>query len=528
MGSGFRPRGLRTAWRLARWTARARAAQAPAAAAAEPGHQPRNSGGLRILTDTVFQQALPWVGISTALARALSLRGHDVVSLRCEGLLPQCEHTLGRQPQPSCLLCAHSMRHVASGTALATLGATQLLTVHDRAAAERAVAGTPVAALQGLTVDGIPIGRLAARELQRYARGHIAHPEMDPDFRAWLLTALLLSTLMDRALAEVRPDLVFATNGRVLPSAVLLERARRRGVRTVTWDNEPTHADGLVFSHHGTAATVPLEDVWPQAQQQPLTATERDALQVFRGHWATRHHPVRGELPSGLRDGARSVVVFSNSAWDMAAVDRNVGFGSMFDWLDAVVDAARRHPDVDVVVRAHPAERAGTPDLWSRTPVPETLRARSGPIPANVHLVDATAAVDTYALLARATVVMVYSSRIGLEAALAGMRPWVAGETTYRGKGFSRDLEGPADLDAAFRLETPDRLTEEEQSVAERFAYLWWFRTLVRMPWLVDGHRVLPVPGRDRLAPGGDAILDRLCDAVATGAPFLDLGTPAR
>jgi hypothetical protein len=239
------------------------------------------------------------------------------------------------------------------------------------------------------------------------------------------------------------------------------------------------------FKHHGTAATVPLEDVWPQAQQQPLTATERDALQVFRGHWATRHHPVRGELPSGLRDGARSVVVFSNSAWDMAAVDRNVGFGSMFDWLDAVVDAARRHPDVDVVVRAHPAERAGTPDLWSRTPVPETLRARSGPIPANVHLVEATAAVDTYALLARATVVMVYSSRIGLEAALAGMRPWVAGETTYRGKGFSRDLEGPADLDAAFRLETPDRLTEEEQSVAERFAYLWWFRTLVRMPWLV-------------------------------------------
>ncbi|MGE0393654.1 MAG: hypothetical protein AB7P67_08815, partial [Vicinamibacterales bacterium] len=288
-------------------------------------------------------------------------------------------------------------------------------------------------------------------------------------------------------------------------------------------DTEPTHPDGLVFSHGGEAVVVPLDDAWEDARQQPLTGAQREALRAFAAQWASAHHPARGRLPAGLRDGARLVVAFSNAAWDMAAVDRDVAFAGMFAWLDAVVDAARRHPDVDVVVRAHPAERQGTPDLWSRTPVPATLRARHAALPANLHLVEATDAVDTYALLARATVAMIYSSRIGLEAALGGLRPWIAGATTFRGKGFSRDLTAAEDVDAAFRVTARDTLTPDENAMAERFAYLWWFRSLVRVPWLRDGDRVMPAADPARLAPGGDPVIDRLCEAVATGAPFIDL-----
>lgn len=517
---GFGLRGARTAKRVEAWASEARRVRLGAGTPPVPAPGPRS---LRILTDTTFQQALPWLGISTALATALTLRGHAVTGLRCDGLLSQCEHTLGRRPQPSCARCSRSMQSAEHAVALTAIGTGTLVTNADRAMAERTIAGTPDAALTGLVVDGIPLGRLAARELQRFARGAVPDPAADPAYRAWLVTAHLLSTLMDRALDEVRPDLVFATNGRILPAALLTARARSRGVRVVTWDTEPTHPDALVFSHGGEAAVVPLDDAWEPARRQPLTEAQRGALHAFAARWASAHHPVRGRLPAGLRPGARLVVAFSNSAWDMAAVDRDVAFHSMFDWLDAVVETARRHPDVDVVIRAHPAERAATADLWSRTPVPATLRARHGSIPTNLHLVDAADPVDTYALLARATVAMVYSSRIGLEAALAGLRPWIAGATTFRDKGFSRDLTGADDVDAACAVTTRDALTPEEQALAERFAYLWWFRALVRVPWLCDGHRVMPVPEPARLAPGGDPVIDRLCEAIATGTPFTDL-----
>lgn len=513
-------RGIRTARRVEAWAEEARAA-ALHDGTRPPGAPPQRA--LRILTDTTFQQALPWLGISTALARALTLRGHDVTGLRCDGRLAQCEHTLGRQAQPSCARCSGSMRAAEDAVGVHAIGSGTLLTRADHGHAERLIADAAAAPLAGLVVDGIPLGRLAARELQRFARGAVPEPDADPAFRSWVVTAQLLSTLMDRALETVQPDLVFATSGRILPAALLVARARQRRIRVVTWDTEPTHPDALVFSHDGEAAVVPLDDSWEDARRQPLSDAQREDLRAFAAQWASTHHPVRGQVPAGLRGDAPLVVAFSNSAWDMAAVDRDVAFASMFDWLDAVVDAARRHPGVDVVIRAHPAERKGTPDLWSRTPVPATLRARHTTLPPNLHLVAATDPVDTYALLARATVAMVYSSRIGLEAALGGLRPWIAGATTFRGKGFSRDLAGAGDVDAAFGVAARDALTPAEQTLAERFAYLWWFRGLVRIPWLCDGPRVMPVPEPARLAPGGDPVVDRLCEAIVTGTPFTDL-----
>ncbi len=518
-------RGLRTARRLTRWAQGAAAAVAvhgggaPAAGAAPPG--------LRILTDTTFQQALPWAAVSAALATALRLRGHQITALHCDGLLPACELMLGRQPQPSCRLCAGAQSAVGQAFHLPTLSLTGLLTPRDRAEALAAVTRQAPGTLTALAVDAIPLGRLAARELQRYARGFIFDVEGDPAYRPWLISALLLDRLMDRALVRVQPDLVFATNGRILPAAILVARARQRGIRVVTWDTEPTHSDGLVFSHEGEAALVPLDAVWAEAANPPLTEDQQAALATFAEAWRLRHHPATGQVPAGLRDGHPCMVAFANAAWDTAALDRDVGFASMFDWLDQVVAHARAHPHVDVVVRSHPAERAGTPDLWSRTPVAATLRERSGPLPANLHLVDAADVVDTYALVERSTAVLVYSSRIGLEAALRGRRPWIAGATTYRGKGFSRDLAGAADLAAAFGLTSADRLTPGERARAERFAYLWWFRALVRLPWLRNEGREAGPPDMARLAPGGDVRIDRLCEAIATGAPFIDLGAPA-
>jgi hypothetical protein len=42
-------------------------------------------------------------------------------------------------------------------------------------------------------------------------------------------------------------------------------------------------------------------------------------------------------------------------------------------------------------------------------------------------------------------------------------------------------------------------------------------------PFYEFGGAVMPVPEPPRLAPGGDPVIDRLCEAIATGMPFIDL-----
>ena len=487
-----------------------------------------------------FQQVPPWLEVEYSLAAALRLRGHRVDGILCDGLLPLCEMNLGRRERPACSVCAGWLTRYEEAFGFSFSRLTRFLSHEDLELAEREVASIPDHGLTSLAVDGVDVGRLARRELQRYSRGFVFEPAEDPAYRRWLVSAVLLVRLAGRLLDRKRPDIVVTSSGRTLPSACLCTVAGLRGTHVVTWDTEPTHADGLVFSHNDSAVLIPLDNAWRTVSHCPLTDDQKRALQEFLRRWERSeitpypynpepledHDSIRCEL--GLRPSAPLVVAFANSAWDMAAVDRDVGFGSMFEWLFALVDYATAHPEIDLVIRAHPSETNVSPDLRSRTPVGEEIVRRHGPLPSSIRVVEGTSRISSYALADMAHVVSVYASRIGLEVAVRGKRPWLAGETTYRGKGFTCDLRSQEDmiglLDAATFENT---LPAAAITFAERFAYLWFFRYVTRAPLLRPSKPPFALETFRQLAEGGDPVIDSLCYALATGAPFVDLSKRA-
>src|SRR6185295_4570220 len=147
------------------------------------------------------------------------------------------------------------------------------------------------------------------------------------------------------------------------------------------------------------------------------------------------------------RTGAPLIVAFANAAWDMAAVDRDVGFASMFEWLFSLVDYAIAHPEVELVVRAHPAEVNVPAELRSRTPVVAEIRRKYGDLPDHIKLLEGDNPISSYVLAEMAQAPILYATRLGLEMALKGRRPWLAGQTTYRGRGFTRDLGSRAEME---------------------------------------------------------------------------------
>ena len=483
-----------------------------------------------------LQKSPPWLEVEFSVAEALRLRGHAVHGILCDGMVPLCEMNLGRQERPPCGVCVAWLARYEDAFGFRWSRLTNFVRAADRADAERSLIGTPDHEWSTLVVDGVEVGRLARRELQRYHRGFVFEPEADPAYRQWVVSAVLLVRLAVRLLDREQPDIVVTSSGRTLTSACLLAVARRRGVHIVTWDTEPSYADGLVFSHNDTAVTIPLDEAWRDASRQRLTDPQVHVLNEFIGRWARSEITPFPYNPAPLEDAASIrarlrlrrdaplVVVFTNSAWDMAAVDRDVGFSSMFDWLFALVEYGVAHPEIDLVIRAHPSETNVPPDLRSRTPVGPEIMKRYGPLPKHVTLVDGSSPLSSYTLAEMAQVVMVYASRIGLEVALRGQRPWLAGETTYRGKGFTRDLTSKREMVDLLEAGTcNDVLSAEEVELAERFAYLWFFRYVTRLPLLRAAAGPFRLPTFQVLAPGGHPVIDRLCEALVTGAPFLDL-----
>ena len=478
-------------------------------------------------------------GVEYGLAMSLYLRGHDVRGILCDGLLPLCEMNLGPNIRPTCEACIMNLSRYEDAFGFHYERLKHFLTEEDQEHATQLVAETPDDELAALKVNGVPVGRYARREIQRYYRGFIFDAPRDPAFRKWLVSAVLLTWLSERWLDAVQPDIVGVCSGRTLPTACVFEVARHRGIHTVTWDGVATRPDGLMFSHNHPATEIPLDDAWKEAGSESLSAQQFAELNAFLSDWSrSRNTPfpynlnpvedqtlIRSEL--GLRFGVPLVAAFTNTSWDIAVIDRDVGFESMFDWIFSLVEYAINHPEIDLVVRAHPAEKKVPVDLRSRTPVGAEIRKRFQPLPTNIKIIEGDNPISSYSLAQMAQVNMVYASRFGLELAMRGTRTWIAGDVTYRNKGFTLDLASREHMFELLEKDAYDnRLLEAEIKLAQRFAYLWFFRYEVRLPLLHPPDKRFALRSFRELGPGGDPAIENICDAFVTGRPFLDLSLP--
>lgn len=474
-------------------------------------------------------------GTEYGLAMALHLRGHDVRGILCDGLLPLCELNLGPNVRPPCDACIMSLSRYEDAFGFNYDRLKDFLTEEDLVRADRLVTETPVERLATLEVNQVPVGRFARREIQRYYRGFVFEPQKDPAFRKWLISAVLLTWLSERWLDNLQPDIVGVCSGRTLPTACLFEVARQRHIDVVTWDGVASRPDGLMFSHNELATEIPLDDHWQRVSASALSPEESDELSKFLGKWSRSENTpfpynvnpesdadaIRKKL--GLRPDAPLIVAFTNTSWDIAVIDRDVGFDSMFDWLFAFVEYAIKHPEKDFVVRAHPAEKRVPKELQSRTPVGPEIRKRFQ-LPKNVHIVEGDDPISSYTLSTMAQVCMLYASRLGLEIALRGKRPWIAGAVTYRDKGFTLDLQSREHMFSLLDVNTiSEQLSEEQITMAQRFAYLWLFRYEVQLPLLHPPDKRFTLDSFRQLGAGGDWVIDNVCDAFVSGNPFLDI-----
>jgi hypothetical protein len=121
--------------------------------------------------------------------------------------------------------------------------------------------------------------------------------------------------------------------------------------------------------------------------------------------------------------------------------------------------------------------------------------------------------------------VILYSGMLGLEMALRGKRPWIAGDFTYRGKGFTLDLTSREHMYELLDNNSLENiLSEREVKLAQRFAYLWIFRYVFHNPFVKSTDNMFSLESFHALAPGGNAVIDDLCDDILEGKPFIDIG----
>jgi hypothetical protein len=487
------------------------------------------------------------LAIETVLAHAVQRHGGAPVFAYCGGRLPICDvMPVNAAPPMPC----HSCRQYAEGAIRAAgFDAVAMHDVMDVAAsvriARRRVAGlTSVAECEAYMDHGLPLGRLVRISVAWFlSRGTLSEtPQVLDTYRSFLVSGIVAARGLRAVLARTRAQRVFMLNGTFFAESILSALAEERGLPFATYEKGFIR-DGIVVTPGEPAShlMVPAE-AWAQARTTPLTALEAKAIDTYlderrRGggaldnFWRERNEDaalVRRQLHLDPRRPL--VVMFCNILWDSAVLERDIAFTSMGEWVTGGIRWAQARPEVDLVIRIHPAE-VKLRNHPTRERMAEHISATVPELPANVRVIQAEDPTSSYVFMDEAAVGLVYTSTVGLELAARGVPVVVAATTHYRGRGFTLDPDTRDGYWAAVDgvLGTPPDAAERERirDLARRYAFLFFFRFHQVLTAVHEVGRSRPeirVTQAIELDPGRDQTMDRVVSGILDGIPPI---TPA-
>jgi hypothetical protein len=341
------------------------------------------------------------------------------------------------------------------------------------------------------------------------------------EFSEFIESASIVARAFARLLDRHPPDAIVMVSGLFFAESVMCALAKQRGIRVVTYDF-PGRPGTIFVSDNEPASFYDVKDLWDARPSKTPTPTERkrveqDMSERLRGSKELWPGFDTSAPPLPSPQDVTRLALFTNVSWDTAVALRDIGFADMFDWLEQVVAWATSHPEVQLDVRAHPAETR-VPGWESTDLAIDFLAARFHDLPSNIRLHGPESLVDSYALIQASSAVLVYTSTIGLEAALLGRPVLVAADVHYRGKGFTYDLTGPEHLECILSEPAQLTLTPAQHDLALAYAHVFFYDSMIDLRSLDERWR-----GKPRFAISDTAGLDddpaiqAICDLALRG-----------
>jgi hypothetical protein len=216
--------------------------------------------------------------------------------------------------------------------------------------------------------------------------------------------------------------------------------------------------------------------------------------------------------------------MLTNVAWDAQLHYPANAFDNMLEWVLKTIQYFTRRPELQLIIRIHPAEVSG--DIPSRQPILGEIKKRFPVLHKNIFVIRPESIVSTYKLMEQCNAVIVYGTKTGVELTSRGIPVIVAGEAWIRNKGLTMDAKSQEEyFQILDKLPLHNRMDDEQIENARKYAYHFFFRRMIPVSSIeptgrVPKYRVRISSLRD-LLPGRDRGLDVICQGVLEGTDFV-------
>jgi hypothetical protein len=344
--------------------------------------------------------------------------------------------------------------------------------------------------------------------------------------RSAALTALAL-------LLDERPDAVLVPNGLVTELGVFYQASRHLDLQTVTYEFNDQR-EQIWLSQSDIVMHQNTDTLWKARGETPLTDAEREEIAALEDARTSAKKYGKGtrfwqdvasmggeQLRETLSLDKRPMALLAtNVLGDSLTLGRNAFAASMAEWIEKTVQYFAKRDDVQLVVRVHPGER-----LMKGPSMLGVIERALPERPAHIHVIGPDEKLNTYDCMEIAALGLAYTTTVGMEMAMRGVPVILAGNTHYRGRGFTFDPsswdEYYATLDRLLSDLSAHHLSKEQVETAWNYAYRFFFDFPMPFPWrLMHFWKDLEIWPLDRvLSDEGQAEYKKTFDYLA-GEPI--------
>ncbi len=508
-----------------------------------------NVNGERILIATSVGGYLAGTSLESALAIALTLRGAKVGILLCDESLPACfacwrgwfpniKHFSDNGPQKTmcsdCFKPAHDM--------FRSLGITvhlysEFQSQSELSEAEQISSTLPFHNISNYEKDGIAVGEHAlAGALRFLTRGDIDdEPYAEEILRRYLKAALMTTNAMNNLLEKNGYGCAVFHHGIYVPQGLIGEVCRNKGVCVVNW-NPAYRKKSFIFSHdntyHHTMITEPV-DRWNSIDWNDTLEDELNEYLKSRWQgtedWIWFHEKPEFEMgkimrETGIDPSKPCIGMLTSVMWDARLHYPSNAFPGMSEWIISTIDYFSKRPDLQLVIRIHPAEIRGT--LPSNQKVMDLINKAYSQLPGNIIIIPPESSVSTYMIMSQCDTVIIYNTKTGVELAATGLPIVVAGEAWLRDKGFTMDIASASTyFECLDTLPLNKRMSEENILKAKKYAYHFFFRRMIPLDFMSPTGANPPyeinLSSLNDLMKGKSRGLDVICEGILKGGDFI-------
>jgi hypothetical protein len=308
--------------------------------------------------------------------------------------------------------------------------------------------------------------------------------EYEKVFEKFLKSSQRMNFEFDEILQEKKYDLVLAHHGIYVPQGNLVHVTKAMNVPILTWVQgyrRNTFIFGRGDTYHKSLLT----------EEIVLPKLTRSELEMTKTYLSSRDGGGEDWIRFGLytkassklkfqRSHRKKVLLLTNVSWDAQLHYKSRIFPHMHEWVIQTINWFIDHPEMDLIIRIHPAEVTGK--IISRDPIATVINDTFKTLPDNVQVIGPREKISTYALMDVADLGLIYATKAGIELAAKGIPVIVSGETWVRGHGFTNDPETIEEYFEMLRLFAAGRGSlKKDQQKALSFAYHFFFERSVKV-----------------------------------------------